>query len=356
MSKYILKITPTSQYFFGAENRKASDNTANYFLHSLAFPQQSTVLGAVRYFFLKFVCPETIFKNNEIIDKSPNGAEKYIGKASFDITAKEFDFGKIKAISEVFLMKGDTPFIPLPFDKWNETFGDITSVGESSNFLIPKYDAKQHYELQFTDGSNTETFSKIFKERIQSGNQKNNKGDDDDDAYYKQQYFCLTKDWSFAVELTTDEDLKVLNAPMYMPMGGENKLFKIEIVSDYKLDRNVVLKKFNHKLFYKLVLVSDAYTSIKGINEEALCSFVQTKTSRNLKSSIAKTNKYRNRSEDKSVADSMTASSQFELIERGSTFYFKGKSDAENFTIKYLQNDYLQNSGLNQYIIINPQL
>ena len=71
MNKYIIQFKPMGPYFFGMENRKVSQeniNTdeANYFLKSSKFPQQSTILGAIRFFFLQNVCPEN--KSREPLD------------------------------------------------------------------------------------------------------------------------------------------------------------------------------------------------------------------------------------------------------------------------------------------------
>lgn len=352
-NNYLIKITPISQYFFGAENKRISDDTANYFLHSLPFPQQSTVIGALRYFFLKFMCSDNIFKNNAIVNK--DGAIKIIGEKSFNICETTFDFGAIKEISEVFLLKNNTPFFPLPFDKWCEKLDELTQVSNINCYYLPNYDAKKQYKVKFSNGNDTVVnFDEIFENNIQAGNKKNNKGNDDNDAFYKQEYYKLKKDWSFALELKTDIDLSTFNTPLYMTIGGENKLFKIEIINDnINIDREKIFEKFNHSKFFKIVIVSDTFTKVQDINNSALFSITHTKSFRNLLSNVNTTSKYRNRTNLKN--DSMKQSSKYEIIERGSTFYFKNEIDLNNFKDKYLKNDYLNKSGMNKYIIIKPK-
>lgn len=346
-NKYLFQFTPTSPYFFGAENRKATDDTANYYLHSFPFPQQSSIVGAVRYFFLKFVCPKTVFDNDTILDKV--AASQYIGKQSFDLSGTNFDFGNIKGISEVFLMKNSTPFLPLPYDKWDDSFGELANVENTALYFLPNYDAKKYYEIRFTNGTTKFSFEAIFQQHIQSGNKKANQGDDDEDGFYKQQYYKLAKDWSFAIEIETDLDLSHLSQQMYMQMGGENRLFKIQL-SPSHFDRNKVLANEKHSKFVKVVLTSDAYISTQNINQVASFAFIQTKSARNLSSKVAHTTKYRNRATN---TDSMQISKLYELIEKGSVFYFANKTDAEVFTTTFLQNDYLNQCGMNQSIILS---
>lgn len=357
MNKYIFQFTPTCPYFFGAENRrqdinKAKDDTANYYLKSFAFPQQSTVLGAVRYFFLQNVCPTSVFANNEIKDKSQAGAPAYIGDKSFDIAGTTFNFGKIKRISEVFLRKSGQNYLALPFDKWSDDFGNVSKVASLNLYFLPQYDVKNYYETRFTNGSENVSFSKIFKEHVQSGNKKKNEGDDDEDGFYKQQYYQLEKEWSFAIELETDVDLSHLQkSPLFMNMGGENRIFKIEIM-DTNFDRNKILQTCSHPQFTKLVITSDTFFAKAIPKDAAIFSFIQSKSFRYLSSKIATTTQYNNRSKD---GRSMVASNLYELIERGGVFFFANDTEANQFANNYLNNPYLRNAGMNQYVILTSK-
>ncbi|MBK8444219.1 MAG: hypothetical protein IPL35_12745 [Sphingobacteriales bacterium] len=107
--QYLFKIKPLDRYFFGTENRRMramneeekEAETANYFLHSSPFPSPTTLLGSLRYFFLKNVAAAAVFKDNKIQDKDQAAA--LIGAKSFNLN-QENSFGAIQSVSEVFLL------------------------------------------------------------------------------------------------------------------------------------------------------------------------------------------------------------------------------------------------------------
>ncbi len=348
MSKIILKITPVDGYFFGSENRR-SDDTVNYFLKSFTVPQQSTMLGAIRYMFLKFVAGDAVFKDNKIVDKE--AAKKMIGEKSFNLNETDFKMGKITSISEVFLLKNDTPFLPAPFDAGLEGINFIQDSGIPD---IANYSAKEHYPKKFASKDDPDLVKSccIFKEVIQSGNKKDNKGDDDDDAYYKQQYYRLSEGWSFGVELESDdESLKKFEKEFFVNMGGENKLFKIEKLTGVSLNKDEIIERFKHSKLYKIVLISDTYFKDDPY-KNCLFAFSKTKSFRNLKSTVDDTKKYQNRSS--SDNESMNQSGLVELMESGSVFYFKTNDEAEKFK-KQIDNEYLSKAGMNKYVLIQPK-
>ena len=106
MSKYLLKIKPLDSFFFGQEDkyRKRIDSTkkgglatvADYFQRSAYFPQQTTVLGMLRYYLL--------LMNNQIPIKNKDLAKELIGERSFDSNQNGQEFGKIENISPVFIV------------------------------------------------------------------------------------------------------------------------------------------------------------------------------------------------------------------------------------------------------------
>lgn len=354
MNKYIVQFKPMGPYFFGMENRRVSQENinideANYFLKSSLFPQQSTILGALRFFFLQNVCPENVFNNNQILNQDT--AKEYIGPKSFDINESVFNFGKIKGISEVFLRHNNYNYLPLPFDKWSPDFGELKKVDGTSFYFLPRYDVKKYYSMIFTNGSRQVSTDDIFLEHIQSGNKKNNKGNDDDDAFYKQQYWRLKDGWAFAIELETDFEFTTTEQSYFMPMGGENRLFKIDIL-DNDFNRAKILSNEKSKRMVKVLLTSDAYLKNDIVVHKPIFSILNTKSFRYLSSELAKTTQYQNRSKDQK---SMVASRMLEIIERGSIFYFDTMANATSFVLEYFPNDYLSKTGLNQYIIITNQ-
>jgi CRISPR-associated protein Cmr3 len=346
MSEITLKITPLDTYFFGTENINPLNQEANYFLKSNKLPQQSTLLGAIRYALL-LNADKKIFANNTIVNKTE--ATKLIGEQSFKLNATEFKFGKIKKISPIFLIKNNHKYIPCPIISKDDIF-----ELKNNEAFIKDYDAKNGYETYYTNGNEYELEKNIFKEVIQVQNFKekqnrkqNNlkvKAKDKEDAFFKTQFYSLTKDWSFGINVEI-EDETLLPIRFQMKMGGENKLFNFEkttIASQPK-----PLEKFASQNFHLLTFISDAYTN----QYEPIFDFgiLETIPFRYLFSTIEKTEKYNNRS--KTDESELKSSKLIELIKKGSIFYFSDKEKLIAFE-KQFENSYLKNVGFNHYITI----
>lgn len=119
MKKYLVRLTPLEPYFFGNE-KCFSFNDGNprgqmsnrYYIKSERTPLQTTLLGAMRYLFIKK--KKSDFNYNDAEYKE---LEKNIGSESFKIASDtEQDFGVIKNLSPLFLMKGESILIPTPLD------------------------------------------------------------------------------------------------------------------------------------------------------------------------------------------------------------------------------------------------
>ena len=89
--KYLIKMTPLNTYFFGGEKTFTSaKGETNYFARSNRWPQQTTVLGMLRYLIGKSVEPE--------FDSAK------IGSHSFIVGASDNTFGFIDKLSPAFLV------------------------------------------------------------------------------------------------------------------------------------------------------------------------------------------------------------------------------------------------------------
>jgi len=362
-NKYLMRFTPTDKYFFGSENQSPNTDKnksqneviANYFLKSFVIPQQSTMLGVVRHFFLKFVAGSQVYDNEQIVNKE--AAAEIIGEKSFCLHEKIFDFKSIHSISAIYLMKGKEIYLPLPFDKWDSQFQAIRQIPNTKQYYLPNYSAKNTYEMHFTNGVNPTKESYIFDTVIQSGNKKDKDGfDEDEDAFYKIEYRNLKKGWSFAIEVETDKDLSSFNQPQYMSIGGENKLFRVEIEHDFSFSPQNILNDAAHPSLYKVVLISDAYLGNKNPYQESLITFTRTKPFRHLKSHVLHTKRYYNRTKSSNDSrDVLEQSKLHELLERGSVFLFDLLDKATKFQTEILGNDYLLKAGFNQSVLIQPK-
>lgn len=346
--KITLKFTPQENYFFGSENKKA-DGTDNYFLKSSALPQPTTILGAIRYWML-LNADDTIFNNNKINDK--NKAAVLIGDRSFSIGTTDFKFGKLLSVSNLFLLNGENKkhlIAPYWKDKKDQ---ELVWNKELNAAILPSYNAKKYYTKSFISAEEKELQQDdIFKEIIDSHNRKNNREVGDKNAYFKTQFYALKNKFSFGVQIEVDNEFKFKDA-LFMKMGGENKLFKVEALKDNELPSNeVILEKYKHPSLYKLVLTSDTYMDAPDFSS-CLFKYITTKPFRSLYTKVDETENYSALSKDN---NKVVKSSQnlLQLIETGSIFYFNNKNNAECFT-KQIKNDYLNKSGFNHFILLNP--
>jgi CRISPR type III-B/RAMP module-associated protein Cmr3 len=348
MKTITLKFTPIDDYFFGKENQDKKGEQ-NYFLKSNHVPQSTTMLGAVRYWLLH---ASDNFENGKI--KNDKKAKDTIGEQSFTLNGG-FDFGVIQRISYLFLLnKTNDKFVPVPLwkDKKNAEFiwdKDIQAP------VLPSYDPKKDYAAHYTNGINEIPYYNIFKENVNCHNRKNSREANDKDAYFKTLTFSLKDGFSFGVniEITNDDELNTKTH--IIKMGGENKLFKVEMIETPLNTEEEILKKYANPSYYKLIFLSDAY--LEGLQkEDYLFGIINTKDFRSLFLNNSKVTNYH--ALDKNGTNYQYAHKSknlLQIIEAGSVLYFNEKKQVDKFNEKYLKNEYHKKAGLNQYVLLKPK-
>lgn len=98
MAVYKFFLRPLGPYFFGGERLAELGNKTDYFQRSELFPQQTTLLGMLRY--------EILSLEGQLPIKDEGISDHLIGKSSFP----SGDYGKINALSPVFLSNGEDDF------------------------------------------------------------------------------------------------------------------------------------------------------------------------------------------------------------------------------------------------------
>lgn len=110
MSKYLVKLKPLTPFFFGGENT-FGEGEVNYFAKSNYLPQQTTILGFLRY---------ELLSQNGLIGTDPVSQKwaDLIGSQSFECVDNKFtaSFGAIKNISPVFIMDDNNSYITQSLD------------------------------------------------------------------------------------------------------------------------------------------------------------------------------------------------------------------------------------------------
>ena len=298
MATYLIKLYPIERFFFGSDQTFGKDNE-NYFVRSVYFPQQTTLLGTLRYYLL-----QQNDKMNEYGKTNPDG-KRLIGNMGFDAEIKaDVDFGIIKKLSPVFITGPDGEYMvqsreygynwiedeitrekqreltPLLLSKRKGTtsFGDneineihylegLTSKTEIPDLLVNvKTGRIRHFD--FKDELSNNPTNGVFIPHEQVGIRKPRKEDiDKNKGFYKQIGYTMKPGYGFAfyAQLDPNEEKGDKIGPGLVKMGADQSWFRVEckiqaseIESNMlRLTRNLY-NRFN-KLENKIVLLSDTY-------------------------------------------------------------------------------------------------
>ncbi len=331
---YLVKIKPLGNYFFGSENtfsgidKAKNSKIKNYLVRSRKYPQQTTLLGFLRYLLL--------LKENKLTGNSED-KKRLIGAKSFhgNEEGAPTDWGIINSISPLFLTKGNNKYLSAGMDnqyytdenkkeekEWvsleQETKAQSKSnLAEGDVYYLGNYKPKQKFQPAWKN-SNNEDFilpKDIFVESFQVGIKKSFKGKTENDAFYKQYLYRLKEGFSFAVYLKTNVDIVKPEKPIIAPFGADQSLFSVsfEDTEDF-IFSNSEQKLTNGKT--KITLLSDAYCK-SDILKKCYLAITNSIDFRYLKTNV-NTKRYYNIS--KKQHDTQK-SEKLNLLERGSVLY-----------------------------------
>lgn len=327
MAHYLIQLTPNDNFFFGTGKGFGTDNQ-NYFVISGYFPQQTSLLGMLRY---QLLCQanDKIFNHNKIQDKTK--AAELIGKESF--TKEEHqEFGAIKSLSPVFLMKDKKKVFPLNREYQKEDNKWQMREISTDFSLLENYEAKKGLPQLWSDGKTIYTMEDIFEEITQVGIKKDYEGKSNNNAFYQQTYRTLKDNFSFA--FYTDIDVELQERSLVV-LGGERKTFAMKAI---KQQQDLSFKYEASKNAHKIVLLSDAYLK----NAENLCDFAiaDTVDFRCLQAKVKETKNYYSISQKNQNKNNLSKSVQSELYTKGSVFYFKDEDKMNKFAEKLKESEF----------------
>lgn len=253
--RYLITLTPLEPFLFGGDNtfgKLGSETDGTYLVQSRTFPQQSAILGMLKKEIMTQSGTLTRKVRGEWVDaQKKREALSLVGSEKFDINSDiEQDFGSIKSLSNIFLLKGEKRYIK-KVDIDSYTFKDDLLQGYN-----PKKDIYDNYICIDTDDK--KSISDIFNPIDQVGNKKGGK----ENSLFKKTSYKLKDDFKFAFYLECD--YKLQNS--IISLGADASSFKFEIQEDNTkldyLDRNGYL-----------TLLSDSYITVP-LNEN--CDFAIT--------------------------------------------------------------------------------
>ncbi|MBK6914995.1 MAG: hypothetical protein IPH11_15540 [Ignavibacteriales bacterium] len=361
--KYLVKLTPHDRFFFGGETTFGEGDIKNYFVKSNHYPQQTSLLGLIRY---QLLLKNGLMKNDKIADKAK--AETLIGKESFKLD-NGFNFEAIKSLSPVFITDGNLHLFPANreyqwyFDK--ETKAEVKEMRQISFHIngkcslydkIPellKYDAKEELpDLLVDKNKKLYRYSQVFKEYKQVGIRKDYKGKTQDDAYYIQIFYKIMKGYSFASIVELDDNFIFDQKEIRVNFSSEAIVFLGAEQSKFRMDVTETKKDFDQLLpdyeksdnSAKVVLVSDAYLPTNDILNESDFAITDIVDFRSLETSVNDTENYSAFDRKKIKTNVVWKSGKYNFFKKGSVFF-----GDTNTISKKLNNDDLQKIGYNIY-------
>ena len=318
-NRYLLKIKPLGNFFFGNERKFNADGKVNYLVKSNQYPQQTTLLGMLRFMMLQ-------------------QDEALAGEHGFKENHDEA-YGNIECISPVFLMKNEAVLLEAGFNHQEKNEILLDSVAGKTNdandiyhkdFIpnLKQFDLKKTLENVYLDWITKAPFhlenEKIFTEAAQIGIKKNYKGNTDDEAFFKQTFYRMNKAYSFGLFIETKESLKDISKSFKQTLGADQSLFRIDITKQEELScfEQINVQNEQIKGDAKVVLLSDALvkTDVRSVCE---FSFIETGDFRYISTNLKDTKRFYNISEQKGDAKK---SERYTLIKRGSVLFTKDVS------------------------------
>jgi len=306
MATYLIKLFPIDRFFFGSDVTFGPDNE-NYFVRSAYFPQQTTLLGMLRYYLL--VQNNMLDTKGKVIDYKTLEANDLIGVTGFDSESKsEGEFGIIKKISPVFIVGPDGEYfvqsreyglqwredklmnkkiqelVPLKLGKKEGAgsfdpqqisyFEGFNSKTEFPDLLVNARSGAVKY-FEYLHQRNGESVNGIFVANEQVGIRLPERGKprDLDKGFYKQIGYTMLPGYGFGFYAKIDNDSSQLFENGLVRMGADQSWFRIERVLVNEKDQSIndsfsvdKSKSIVKNLFRrvnsfdeKVVLLSDCY-------------------------------------------------------------------------------------------------
>lgn len=345
---YLITLTPAGKFFFGGDmtftvDGKETDYTS-YIIRSNKFPQQTSLLGMLRFLVLRN--DSCVFDSSSQSITNRDRATTLIGAKSFEVSGSKGDFGVIKSLSPCFIQaKKD--------DKWNALtlkskikvdFTETTKAvlnGVEVEVPLTDYDPKKYCETfyQFENGETVKD-SDIFTEDISNGiNRDIHTGKTDDGALFKQISWRMKEEYRFAFYAEVDLDNLVDCNGQIVSVGADSSQFVIGI-SEYGEQKNDCSEGTVVTLLSPTYLTREDLASVRF-------AITETMPFKSMKTVTQSVKSYNKRNQLYDYSDKMM------LYTTGSVFYLKSSESAKDFTEKLKAHADFYQIGYNHYKVTN---
>lgn len=359
MSKYLISLTPTGRFFFGGDmtfsvNGEKSE-FSSYIIRSNMFPQQTSLLGMLRFLILRN--DKTVFNQEAQEISNREGAKKLIGPKSFTASADGSlgDFGKIKSLGPCHLQEKkdylwtDLEMIPKD-ESLNVSFPENATqqaIINGREVDIPQmdYDPKTYSSTLYhaVDPSGKE--KDIFIEDIANGIDRDIKtGKVEDNSLFKKISYRLNDGFRFAFYAEVELDGFENYSGQLVSVGGDSSQFVVGIEKCTDEGQEIV------GIGKRIVLTSPTYLTKKDFLDETGGNLVRyaitdTMPFKCMQTETDKVKAYNKRNQMYGYSE------QRFLFVPGSVFYFKSEEDAKAFANGIESHADFRQIGYNHYII-----
>lgn len=364
MSKYQITLTPIDKFFFGGdmtfqvgknEKDEFNERYSSYIIKSLLFPQQTTLLGMLRFLILRNA-GDGIFKEGKIVDKAK--AKTLIGDRSFMVNDNHDanDFGVIKNLTHVRI--GEMKNSQLTVLEFKPLYEKDILLGDSSlgtfNFKdvrIPEldgYKAKEPLVAYLTDEKKLDDhyvedrrigIARDIKTGLtQKALDEDDSTEDKEKALYIQVSYRFRKDahYCFVFEVEVDDSfpLERYSGQMVL-LGGDNSQFIIGISKEIQINSPRTMPKAVCILSPTFLNRDEATTAAFAITNLTPFRFLESEMDK------AKTYHILNKE--------LKRSSKYELYAPGSVFYFENEEKKKEFIKMIESKKEFRQIGYNEY-------
>ena len=310
-TNYLITLKPRGRFFFGGDRAFTASGEAVYAAESLYFPQQTALLGMLRY---------------AMIRQDPNAK---IG-TGFDI--ENNNWGDVSQLSPVFLI--DT----ISQKQWRPVgmnFQKDKELQLPANNKIENYDPKNGLLINsWACGDEACAIEDFFQTIETVGNKKARDGKSEADGFFKQKAHQLKRPFGFAFYATFKAEQRFDKVHSVI-IGADQSVFGLNIAEAKEPITGSVSGN-------KIVLLSDAYLP-NYADLQSHCDFILgTATPFRYMTSPKGNDHFANRR-------SLT---QFNLLSRGSVLYPKTGSIADIINILQ-QPEAFRKVGYNHFKISN---
>jgi len=220
--KKIIKLKPINEFFFGGDLTFGNINEYNYIAKSTLFPQQTAILGMLRKNLLKQNNLLTTKVKIESVDNREKAVE-LVGEGKFKFQKEPQNFGIIKKISPVFLIKDNKKYIQKFASNYEIKKDKIGYFLEKEGKI---FNSKDDLFSDFisVDKEKKLNKNKIFEEVEQIGIKKLS----DDKGFFKKYSYLLKDNFEFAFYVEFEDKDFVLNDDI-VEIGADRSTFKMSV-------------------------------------------------------------------------------------------------------------------------------